>query len=60
MIDNPLLAIQFAIPFDQVRPEHVGPGIRHLLADANTRIEAIVNDESPRTFANTMLALASW
>src|ERR1700761_8930910 len=57
MSDNPLLAIRFAIPFDQVRPEHVGPGIRQLLADANGRIQAIVNDPSPRTFANTMLAL---
>ncbi len=57
MSDNPLLAIRFTIPFDQVRPEHVGPGIRQLLVDANGRIEAIVNDASPRTFANTMLAL---
>ncbi len=57
MPDNPLLSIQFAIPFDQVRPEHVAAGIRTLLTEANEKIDAIVADRSPRTFANTMLAL---
>jgi len=57
MPENPLLSIQFAIPFDQVRPEHVVPGIRQLLAEANERIDAIVRDDTPRTFSNTMLAL---
>src|SRR4051812_32569014 len=57
MLDNPLLSIQFAIPFDRVRPEHVVPGIRLLLTQANEKIDAIVADQAPRTFANTMLAL---
>src|SRR5690349_14449679 len=57
MPDNPLLNIRFAIPFDEVRSEHVVPGIRQLLREANERIDAIVADESPRTFSNTMLAL---
>jgi len=57
MSDNPILSISFAIPFDRVRPEHVEPGIRQLLAQANERIGAIVADRAPRTFANTMLAM---
>ena len=57
MPENPLLSISFAIPFDQVRAEHVEPGIRQLLTQANARIEAIVADGSARTFSNTMLAL---
>jgi len=57
MPDNPLLTIQFTIPFDQVRPEHVEPAVRQLLEGARDRIDAIVADSSPRTFANTMLAL---
>jgi oligopeptidase A len=55
--NNPLLSIEFLVPFDQVRAEHVEPGVAQLLADANRRIEAIVADRSPRTYANTMLAL---
>ena len=57
MPDNPLLSISFFVPFDQVRAEHVEPGVAQLLADANRRIEAIVGDRAPRTYANTMLAL---
>ena len=57
MSDNPLLNITFHIPFDQVRAEHVEPGIRELVIDAQARIDAIVADNAPRTFENTMLAL---
>jgi oligopeptidase A len=57
MSDNPLLSISFCIPFDQVRADHVEAGVRQLLAQANDRIEAIVTDTAPRTFANTMLAM---
>jgi oligopeptidase A len=55
--NNPLLSIAFFVPFDQVRAEHVVPGVAQLLADANRRIGAIVGDREPRTYANTMLAL---
>ena len=55
--NNPLLSIAFFVPFDQVRAEHVEPGVAQLLADAGQRIEAIVADRAPRTYANTMLAL---
>ncbi len=57
MSDNPLLSIQFHIPFDQVRAEHVEPGIRELLKQAQQHIDALAADDTPRSFANTMLAL---
>ncbi len=57
MSDNPLLSIQFHIPFDQVRAEHVEPGIRELLKQAQERIDGLAADHTPRSFANTMLAL---
>ena len=57
MSDNPLLSVQFHIPFDQVRVEHVEPGIRELLKQSQAHIDAIVADDAPRTFENTMLAL---
>src|SRR5665213_1720797 len=55
--NNPLLSIAFLVPFDRVRAEHVEPGVAQVLAEANRRIEAIVADSTPRTYANTMLAL---
>ncbi len=57
MSDNPLLSIQFHIPFDRVHAEHVEPGIRELLRQAQARIDCIAADRTPRSFDNTMLAL---
>ena len=57
MSDNPLLSITFHIPFDQVRVEHVEPGIRELLKQSQAHIDSIVADDAPRSFDNTMLAL---
>ena len=57
MSDNPLLQVAFLIPFDRILPEHVVPGVRTLLAQSQQKIDAIVADNSNRTFANTMLAL---
>jgi oligopeptidase A len=57
MPDNPLLSVKFHIPFDQVRVEHVEPGIRELLKQSQAHIDAIVADDAPRSFDNTMLAL---
>ena len=54
---NPLLEIQFQIPFDRVRAEHVEPAIQKLLADARRKLEALAAADDPRTFENTMLAL---
>jgi oligopeptidase A len=57
VLDNPLLHIEFEIPFDRVRAEHVEPAIAELLADARAKIEAIAADPAPRTYGNTLLAL---
>ncbi|HZL56850.1 MAG TPA: M3 family metallopeptidase, partial [Bryobacteraceae bacterium] len=57
MSDNPLLSVEFHIPFDRILPIHVEPGIRVLIAQAQRRIDAIVEDRSERTFENTMLAM---
>jgi oligopeptidase A len=57
MQENPLFQIHFEIPFDQIRAEHVEPGVRELLKRSQANIDAIVADASPRTYENTMLAL---
>ncbi len=54
---NPLTEIQFQIPFDLISAEHVEPAIDELLAQAQAGLERLANDESDRTFANTLLAL---
>jgi len=53
---NPLLDINFRIPFDAIRAEHVEPAIDELLSDARARIEGIAEEKAPRTFENTMRA----
>jgi len=51
---NPLLQIQFLIPFDGIRPEHIEPAVTELLRDARERLDGLTSDPAPRTFANTM------
>ena len=57
MADNPLLQIQFRIPFDEIRAEHVEPAIDELLKDARAHVDALASDDGPRTYENTLLAL---
>lgn len=54
---NPLLHIDFAIPFDQIRAEHVEPAAKALLAGARVSLDAIAAEPGPRTYANTLDAL---
>jgi oligopeptidase A len=54
---NPLLALEFRIPFDHIRAAHVQPAIAELLRDARARLEAIAGQPGERTFENTMRAL---
>lgn len=56
-VPNPLLSISFAIPFDQIRAEHVEPAMAQLITEARARIEAIAAFDGPRTYENTMHAL---
>jgi oligopeptidase A len=54
---NPLVEINFRIPFDQIRAEHVEPGINQLLEEAGARQRALAESTGERTFENTLLAL---
>src|SRR5580693_794642 len=56
-VANPLLQIQFQIPFDQIRAENVEPAIAELLADARAQLDRLTSEPGPRTFANTMQRL---
>jgi len=56
MSANPLLEIQFRIPFDRIQAAHVEPAMEELLRDALKKLERLAADAGPRTFENTMLA----
>jgi oligopeptidase A len=54
---NPLLKIEFRVPFDRIRAEDVQPAVEKHLQRAQERIDRIIALEGPRNFENTMLAL---
>jgi oligopeptidase A len=54
---NPLLGIDFEIPFDRIRAEHVRPGIHALLERARQAIASIGASSEARTYENTLAAL---
>src|ERR1700733_3372134 len=54
---NPLLQIQFQIPFDQIRAENVEPAIEELLQDARNQLNLLTSEPAERTFENTMQRL---
>jgi oligopeptidase A len=56
-VANPLLQIQFQIPFDQVRAENVEPAIEELLQQAREELDRLTSEPGPRTFANTLQRL---
>src|SRR5262245_61206438 len=51
---NPLLEIQFRVPFDKIEAEHVEPAIDELLADAHQRVERAIADPRPLHAFDTM------
>jgi len=51
---NPLLRIEFEIPFDQIRAEDVEPAVAELLRDAQSQLDGLTSDAGPRTFSSTM------
>ena len=56
---NPLLFIDFQIPFDKVQTAHIEPAIAQLIASAYQRLNALAEDPAPRTYDNTLHALES-
>ena len=49
-MNNPLLQISDLPAFDAIRPEHVGPAVDALLAEANTALEAAVSPAVPADY----------
>ena len=63
---NPLLSVQFRVPFDRITAADVEPGVAQLLRGARDRLESIVTPDDPapgifpggeRTYDDTMRAL---
>ncbi|HXJ44865.1 MAG TPA: M3 family metallopeptidase [Bryobacteraceae bacterium] len=57
MPDNPLLSIEFYIPFRAIAPEHVEPAFAELIRQSESNITNIANSSTPPVFGNTLLAL---
>lgn len=51
---NPLLSGDFRIPFHRIEAEHVEPGIREALAEAQAEVDALCADASEPTWDNTI------
>jgi oligopeptidase A len=58
---NPLIQIQFPVPFDRIKAEHIEPAIKELLAGARARLETLGSDSLPKplTFDATLMELDS-
>ncbi|HUI55187.1 MAG TPA: M3 family metallopeptidase [Bryobacteraceae bacterium] len=54
---NPLVSLQFRVPFDRIRAADVEPAATELLGRARAGVESIAAEDAPRTFENTMRAL---
>jgi oligopeptidase A len=54
---NPIITVQFRIPFDRIHASDVQPGVAELLRGAAAALENIAAAAGPRTFDNTMRAL---
>jgi len=55
--NNPLLQVEFRIPFDQIRAEHVQPAVAELLDGARARLAQLASGNAERTYENTLRAL---
>lgn len=55
--DNPLLHVQFEVPFQTITAAHVEPAIDALLERARADIEVIAGASEPATYDNTLGAL---
>jgi oligopeptidase A len=54
---NPLLTIEFRIPFDRIHATNVEPATAELLTQARARLDALANLPGERSYLNTMDAL---
>ena len=51
---NPLLSDADRIPFHRLRAEHVVPGVRQALAEAQAEVDAVAGDVDAPTWENTL------
>jgi oligopeptidase A len=51
---NPFLRRTFRIPFKEILPVHVGPGVVEILSAAQAEIDALARDSGPRSWDNTI------
>jgi oligopeptidase A len=56
-LENPLLALSAAPPFDRIAAEHVVPAIQKLLAEAGAALDRLEASSEPSTYASTLAAL---
>jgi oligopeptidase A len=54
---NPLLSYEFLIPFDRIRTEHVVPGIRQALREAEEELTRLTADDGEPSYAETIQRL---
>lgn len=54
---NPLLLDAYRIPFHEIRAEHVEPGIRQALSEAQAEVDEMAADASVPTWENTIQRL---
>ncbi|MCW5827935.1 MAG: M3 family metallopeptidase [Deltaproteobacteria bacterium] len=55
--DNPLLDMQFKVPFDRINASHVEAAAGQRLVESKARLNSLAGSAGPRTYANTMQAL---
>ena len=55
---NPLLDFETLPRFGEIGPEHVGPAVDHLLAEARAAIEHVASSTGARTWENFVVPLA--
>src|SRR5215510_9705612 len=54
---NPLLSMEFRVPFDRIRAEQVQPAVAELLRSARTRLDELAENKDTHTYRNTMQEL---
>ena len=54
---NPLLRDYDRIPFGEIDARHVAPGVRSILEEARSEIEALVSNEAEPTYGDTLQRL---
>ena len=54
---NPLLDFSDLPRFDAVKPDHIGPAVAQLIADARTTVERVATDSTPPTWDSFVLPL---